>query len=113
MSATETPAVELTAGIRIGEKLYASPDDFTLGEAEVIKENTGLTPQDLIFGVQSDPTDPTFLRAIGWVVLYRENAKTEWDDKRLTETSIGMFFEMPEEDSSKASPPGSRRKRSS
>lgn len=105
----ETGAV---GGIRIGEKLYDSPDDFTLGEAEVIKEHTGLTPQDLITGVQQDPTDPTYLRAIAWVVLHRESAKAEWDDKRITESSVGLFFNVPDEEAA-ANPPASRQKRSS
>lgn len=108
----ETVVAEQQSGIRIGEKLYDSPDDFTIGEAEVIKTNTGLSPQDLIVGVQDDPTDPTFLRAIAWVVLHRANAKVEWDDKQITEASVGMFFAVPEQEED-ANPPASRQKRSS
>lgn len=114
--ATKAPAAEAEesqSGIRIGDKVYASPDDFTIGESEVIKQNTDLTPQELITGVQNDPTDPTYLRAIAWVVLHREDAKVEWDDKRISESFIGMFFELPEEEASKGRPPGSRQRRSS
>lgn len=117
MAATETaePAAEQIRGIRIGDKVYPSPSDFTIGEAEVIKENTGLSPQDLIVGVSGDSSDPTYLRAIGWVCLSREKGKVvEWDDKRITESSVAMFFEMPdEEEGADASPPASRQKRSS
>ena len=111
MSTAETTETQVE-GIQIGDKIYESPDDFTIGEAEVIKENTGLTPQELIIGTQQDPTDPTYLRALAWTVLHREKSSTEWDDKRITTSSIAAFFQIPEANGD-ANPPGSRRKKSS
>jgi len=110
-------AQERLSGIKIADKVYESPDDFTLSEAETIKEHTDLTPQDLILGVQQDPTDPVFLRALAWVVLHREKKTTEWDDPRIGQSSVGLFFQVPDDEDDgegeAARPPGSRQKRSS
>lgn len=112
MAEEATPtAEERVGGIRIGDKLYESPDDFTIGEAETIKQITELTPQELLTAIQADPTDPLCLRAVAWVVLHREDAKVEPDDARITDAFIGAFFEIPEVEA--GDPPASRRKRSS
>lgn len=106
-------AGEPESGIRIGDKVYPGPEDWTIGEAEIIQQYAGITPQELIVGVQEDPTNPVFLRAIAWTVLHRSDAKIEWDDKRITEASISAFFEVPEEATKNGPPSASRRKRSS
>ena len=102
---------ELDAGVVIGNRLYAGVVDFTIGEAEMVKAMTDMTPQEVLITLNDDQTDPSCLRALAWVILHRENSKTEWDDKRITESSVGLFFKVPEEDPD-ARPPGGRRKRS-
>lgn len=99
-------------GIRVGDRVYPSPDDFTIDEAKVIKRESGLTPQELIVGVQHDPTDPTYLQPIAWIVLHREDETVEWDDVRIGKASIGEFFVVPEQETN-GRPPGSARKKSS
>lgn len=111
-AANGTPEAEDAHGVRIGDKIYPSPGDFTLAEAEKIMEEAGITPQELILGVQQDPTNPTFIRAIAWVVLNREKDGTDWNDRRMQKISIAEFFVVPEEDPD-ARPPAGRRKRSS
>lgn len=97
-------------GIVIDGKLFDSPGDFTIGEAEVVKDNTGMTPQELLLLVNEDNTDPSCLRALAWVVLHRADGKTSWDDERITKSSVGLFFK--ENEVADGSPPGSRQKRS-
>lgn len=113
--ATTTPEAEveeLVRGIKVGEKVYESPGDFTLEEARQIKEHIAMTPQEVILGVQADPTDPTLLWALAWVCLSREEPSVEWDDERIGKSSVAEFFQVPEEEA-QADPPASRRKRSS
>lgn len=116
---TAEPAVEEKAepeeqvrGIRIADKVYESPGDFTLEEARTIKEHIGMTPQELILGVRVDPTDPTLLWALAWVCLSREEPDVGWEDERIGKSSTADFFEIPDEEPD-ANPPASRRKKSS
>ena len=112
---TPTEATEeQSAGIRIGDKTFPSPEDFTIGEGNVIYDRIGMTPQELIITVQSDPTHPRALQALAWVCLNRSlRVEVDWDDKKITESSIAMFFDIPEAEAGEGNPPASRQKRSS
>lgn len=121
---TEAPALEAVettpaepaepdAGIRIDGKVYEGPADFTLAEAQTIRANCDLTPQDVILGANRDSTDPDVIHALAWTVLHRVNPKVEWDDVPAEKINVGDFWVVPEDKGGAKSPPGSRRKRSS
>lgn len=101
----------LDGGVLINNRLYSGVVDFTIGEAEMVKAMTEMTPQEVLITLNEDQTDPSCLRAIAWVILHRENDKVEWDDKRITESSVGLFFKVPPEDPD-ARPPDGRPRRS-
>lgn len=103
---------EPDSGVRIDGKVYEGPSDFTLGEAQYIRANCELTPQDVILGADQDPTDPDIIQAIAWTVLHRMDPKVEWETVPFDKINVGDFWVMPEEKKG-GRPPGSRRKRSS
>jgi hypothetical protein len=112
--APDTEATEPDSGVRIDGKVYEGPSDFTLSEAQYIRANCELTPQDVILGADRDPTDPDVIQAIAWTVLHRVNQKIEWDTVPIDKINVGDFWVMPEPaKGGQKSPPGSRRKRSS
>ena len=109
---TEPEATEPDSGVRIDGKVYEGPSDFTLQEAQYIRANCELTPQDVILGADRDPTDPDVIQAISWVVLHRIDPKLEWDGVPVEKINVGDFWVLPKAKAG-GSPPGSRRKRSS
>jgi hypothetical protein len=110
---TTTEEDEPDSGVRIDGKVYEGPSDFTLSEAQYIRANCELTPQDVILGADRDPTDPDVIQAIAWTVLHRVNPKLEWEGVPLDKINVGDFWVMPAEKEGGGRPPGSRRKRSS
>jgi len=112
-AAEETTTEEPDSGVRIDGKVHEGPSDFTLAEAQYVRANCELTPQDLIMGADRDPTDPDVIHALSWVVLHRLDPKLEWDGVPLDKINVGDFWVMPPEGKKGSTPRGSRQKRSS
>ena len=111
---------ETTPGLKIDGRFYEFPSSYTLGEARVLKQLTGLTLAEFgraleIPDEDAEPdkdgnkpskvlSDPDYLTFLIWVAIHRENPKVTVEDVERLDLNVAFEgFTGPDKDD--AGPP--------